>query len=83
MSGVATFIAFVIFGAAPLLPYFFYDPSARVFYYSLLLSVLALVALGLLRWRVTNETVSRCVGETLMVGGVCGLVAYSVGLMFA
>lgn len=83
MSGLATFIAFVVFGAAPLLPYFVASPTATTFFVSLLFSVLALVALGLLRWKVTNETATRCVGETLMVGGMCGLVAYAVGLMFA
>lgn len=83
MSGVATFIAFVIFGAAPLLPYFFAEPTPDTFYVSLAFSVAALIALGLLRWRVTDETVRRCVGETLLVGGICGLVAFGVGLMFA
>ena len=70
-------------GAAPLVPYFLVAPSPGAFQVSLALSVLALAALGLLRWRVTNETVTRCVGETLLVGGICGLVAYGVGLLFA
>lgn len=83
MSGLATFIAFVIFGSAPLLPYFIAEPASGTFHASLALSLSALVALGLLRWKVTNETMTRCVGETLLVGGICGLVAYGVGLMFA
>lgn len=83
MSGLATFIAFVVFGAAPLLPYFVAAPKPETFYASLLLSLAALVALGLLRWKVTNETMRRCVGETLLVGGICGVVAFGVGLMFA
>lgn len=83
MAGLATFIAFIIFGAAPILPYFIVAPSPGAFQASLALSIAALVALGLLRWKVTNETVARCVGETLLVGGLCGLVAYGVGLLFA
>ena len=83
MNGLATFIAFILFGAAPLIPYFLAEPSPETFQASLAASVLALVALGLLRWKVTSETVTRCVGETLLVGGICGLVAYAVGLMFA
>lgn len=83
MAGLATFIAFVIFGAAPILPYFVAEPGPGAFQASLILSVAALIALGLLRWKVTNETVARCVGETLLVGGICGLVAYGVGLLFA
>lgn len=83
MSGLATFIAFVLFGAAPILPYFLTEPSGDAFAMSLVLSLGALMALGLLRWKVTNETMARCVGETLAVGVACGLVAYGVGLMFA
>lgn len=83
MSGLATFIAFVTFGAAPLLPYFVAEPTSAAFQASLILSLLALVALGLLRWKVTNETMARCVGETVLVGGICGIVAYAVGLAFA
>ncbi len=83
MNGLATFLAFILFGSAPLIPYFLADPSMETFWASLAASVLALVALGLLRWKVTNETVTRCVGETLLVGGLCGIVAFAVGLMFA
>lgn len=83
MNGLATFLAFIIFGAAPILPYFFAEPSDGTFTVSLIFSLLALIALGLLRWKVTNETVRRCVGETLLVGGLCGIVAYGVGLAFA
>ncbi|MEM7546652.1 MAG: VIT1/CCC1 transporter family protein [Pseudomonadota bacterium] len=83
MNGLATFLAFIVFGAAPIMPYFFAAPSDGTFYASLIFSLLALVALGLLRWRVTNETMARCVGETLLVGGLCGIVAYVVGLAFA
>lgn len=83
MNGLATFLAFILFGSAPLIPYFLAEPSSGTFQASLAASLLALVALGLLRWKVTNETVARCVGETLLVGGICGLVAYAVGLMFA
>ncbi|WP_340109263.1 VIT1/CCC1 transporter family protein [Pikeienuella sp. HZG-20] len=83
MKGAATFIAFVVFGSAPLLPYFFTAPSPGVFQASLALSILALVALGMLRWKATNETIARCVGESLLVGGICGAVAFAVGLAFA
>ena len=83
MNGLATFLAFILFGAAPLLPYFVAEPTGETFIVSVIFSLAALVALGMLRWRVTNETMTRCVGETLLVGGICGLVAFGVGLMFA
>lgn len=83
LNGLATFIAFIIFGAVPLIPYFLMDPTQTTFYLSVFATFAALVALGLLRWKVTNETVYRCVGETLLVGGICAVVAFGVGLLFA
>ncbi len=83
MNGLATFIAFIIFGSVPLIPYFILEPVSLTFHLSVLATFLALVTLGLLRWKVTNETMIRCVGETVLVGGICAIVAYGVGLAFA
>lgn len=80
--GVMTFLAFVSFGAMPLVPYFLMEPVPATFRVSVLFTFVALVALGLLRWRVTNETLWRCVGETVLVGGICAAVAYAVGALF-
>lgn len=82
MNGLATFIAFLIFGVIPLAPYFILEPEPETFTISVWATFGALVLLGLLRWRVTNETVFRCVGETVLVGGICAVIAYIVGLAF-
>lgn len=82
MNGLATFSAFVLFGAIPLLPYFLMAASISTFYLSVFATFVALVILGLIRWRVTNETMFRCVGETVLVGGICAIVAFGVGLAF-
>lgn len=83
MNGLATFLAFILFGAIPLLPYFLLEPVQSTFYLSIMTTFLALVSLGLIRWKVTNETMLRCVGETVLVGGICAIVAFGVGLAFA
>ena len=83
MKGLATFLAFIAFGATPLVPYFLLDPTSATFWLSVFATFLALVALGLLRWRVTTETMLRCVGESVLVGGACASVACAVGLAFA
>ncbi len=80
--GLMTFIAFVIFGSAPLIPYFVLDPVPGTFAVSVFATFAALVALGMLRWRVTDETLARCVGESVLVGGICAAVAYAVGVAF-
>ncbi len=83
MNGLMTFLSFIVFGAVPLIPYFLREPDKTTFYLSVFATFSALVALGLLRWKATNETVFRCVGETVMVGGICAVVAFGVGLVFA
>ena len=82
-NGFATFIAFIIFGVVPLAPYFLLPPDPETFTISMWATFGALVTLGLLRWRVTNETVIRCVGETVLVGGTCAGVAFIVGVLVA
>lgn len=80
--GVMTFASFIVFGSMPLMPYFVLPPEPATFRFSLAMTFAALVCLGLLRWKVTDQTFARCVGETVAVGGVCAAVAYAVGLAF-
>lgn len=83
LNGLATFIAFLIFGSVPLIPYFLLEPVQTTFWLSVLASLSALIALGMIRWKVTSETMFRCVGETVLVGGICAIVAFGVGLAVA
>ncbi|MBP7001187.1 MAG: VIT1/CCC1 transporter family protein [Amaricoccus sp.] len=80
--GLATFVSFLAFGSMPLWPYFLLPPEPATFRLSLGMTFAALAALGLLRWRVTAQGLARSVGETVLVGGVCAVVAYLVGLAF-
>ncbi|KAB7615735.1 GMP synthase [Amylibacter sp. SFDW26] len=83
LNGLATFSAFMVFGVIPLLPYFILDPIQSTFHLSVIATFSALTILGLLRYWVIKQNITRCVGETVLVGGVCAAVAYSVGLAFA
>ncbi len=79
LSGLFTFLSFVVFGAIPLFPYFLHAPTPETFVWSVLSTFGALAALGLLRWNATGERLLRCLLETLAVGATCALVAYGVG----
>lgn len=79
LNGLMTFLAFVVFGAVPLSPYFVLDASPTALLLSVAMTFFALVALGLLRWIATRDRLVRAVGETVSVGTVCALVAYFVG----
>ncbi|MCZ0811042.1 VIT1/CCC1 transporter family protein [Roseovarius sp. EGI FJ00037] len=79
LNGFFTFTSFVIFGSAPLLPYFLLEPTQTTFYISICTTLSALIALGLLRFSATRERLSRSIGETVLVGTVCAVVAFVVG----
>jgi VIT1/CCC1 family predicted Fe2+/Mn2+ transporter len=82
LNGLATFCAFIMFGIIPLLPYFVFEPVVSTFYLSVFATFSALTILGLLRYMVVRQNILRCVGEIVLVGGVCAAVAYAVGLAF-
>lgn len=75
-----TFAAFVSFGVIPIMPYLIAPTAPISFVISLGATALALAMLGVLRWSVSAETLARCVGETLGIGGLASVVAYGAGL---
>lgn len=81
-NGLVTFASFIVFGVVPLIPYFILPAEPSTFPISVAATFGALVALGLLRYSATRESLIRAVGETVLVGGVCAAVAYAVGLAF-
>lgn len=84
LTGFTTFIAFVIFGAIPLLPFVFLSDlsSTTLFKVSTAGTLLALVMLGLLKWRIVGTSLWRSVGEVVLVGSVAAVLAFIVGTFF-
>lgn len=82
LTGLATFVAFVIFGGIPLLPFVLFSGHDYIFLIALISTFFALVLLGVLRWRTTRENVWRSIGEIVLLGGVSAAVAYFVGTLF-
>ena len=83
LTGLATFLAFMIFGFIPLLPYVLQVSLQNAFPYSLVATFSALILLGLLRYKVTGENIVRSVSEIVLIGGVAASLAYIVGTFFA
>lgn len=81
-TGLATFTAFLAFGAIPLVPFMLNSSPDRAFFYSISATVIALLLLGILRWKVTREKLVRSVMEILLVGSTAAAVAYVVGTLF-
>lgn len=88
-AATATFVAFVIVGAIPLLPY---TPSllgmlgdARgtdaVFWWSVGATALAFALVGALKSKLAGTPVARGALETLAIGGAAAVLAFAVGYL--
>lgn len=80
-TALATFMAFIIFGIIPLLPYIVHQ-QISTFYFSILATAIALVLLGILRGKIANEKIHKAVLEVLILGSVSSALAYFVGTLF-
>lgn len=81
-TGLATFFAFIIFGAIPIATFLLTANPDQAFSYSIYATLTALIILGIVRWRITGETLFRSVFEIVFVGGLAALAAYIVGTFF-
>ncbi len=83
-AGLATFGSFLVFGAIPLLPFMLMQDGSAVtaFEYSILGTFIALVSLGLMKWKVVGSGLWKSLFEVVVVGGVAAFVAFFVGTLF-
>jgi vacuolar iron transporter family protein len=83
-SALATFLAFVVVGSVPLLVYIleiFTGTIENGFTYAAILTSLAFIAVGYTRGALVDVNKTRAALETLAVGGIAAIVAYSVGAL--
>lgn len=82
LNAIVTFFAFVTFGFIPLIPYLLIPSVNDAFIASCGSSFFALVLLGFLRGRATNEKLINVISEVVLVGGASSIVAFTVGSFF-
>lgn len=82
LTGLATFSAFIVFGSVPLIPYLLHIETPHIFLYSCISAFSALTILGLVRYKVTSESMVRSIVEIVAVGGTSAAIAYFVGTFF-
>lgn len=84
LTGGATFLSFLVFGAIPLLPFILQSEgdASTAFVFSCVGTFFALVALGLLKWRVIGSKLVASLTEVVLVGGTAAIIAYGVGTFF-
>lgn len=78
-SAILTFAAFTLAGSIPLIPYIFFKEEATVFETSIFMVLVSLIGLGFLRGTVTSRHKFKTIVETILVGGVAAVAAYSIG----
>lgn len=78
----ATFVSFIVIGAIPLLSYVFagsLEDTSALFLYSSVLTAIALMFIGALKSKVTEQNIFRGIMETVLLGGIAATLAYFVG----
>jgi vacuolar iron transporter family protein len=80
---VATFLAFVVAGAVPLLPYVMPAMARDPFALSIVLTLVVLFGIGALRASVTADRAWASGLETLGLGVIVAVVAYGAGAAVA
>ena len=85
-TGLATFLSFLLFGAIPLLPFIIFAGSTSVgflFELSIFSTLAALIALGLLKWKIIGTKLLPSLFEVIVVGGAASIIAFAVGSFFS
>lgn len=78
-GAMATFVAFLVAGAVPLVPYVLQFPTDSQFGWSVVLMALALFGVGSARTLVTKRSWLRSGLEMLLVGAIAAAVSYGIG----
>lgn len=84
-KGTVTFIAFLLIGSIPLIPYFlsYFSETIKesVYPLSIVMTALAFFFVGSAKVFVTKKNWLKSGMETLLVGGLAAVIAYLVGYM--
>jgi len=84
-NGIATFISFVVIGIIPLLPFILAIGIPALepirFLLSIVFTGIALVIVGAIRGKVVEKSPFHSSLETLIVGGIAAVLAFTVGFL--
>ena len=82
IRGTATFFAFILFGAIPIIPFILLSSPEQAFSYSVLGFTIALMTLGFIRGYLTKENIALAIVEVTFVGAIAGSIAFFIGSLF-
>jgi cation transport ATPase len=81
MSGLVTFISFVLMGLIPIIPFVYYsnDKIEIAKKMSILITLLAFFIIGIIKGYYLNCCMTYYGLETLILGSISAIIAYSIG----
>lgn len=83
INGLTTYVSFIFIGLVPLLAYsvdlIFDMQSDNLFVISIIATMLAFAGIGVLKSRIAKTSVTRGVGETVILGVIAASLAYVLG----
>lgn len=84
-TGMVTFSAFISFGLIPLVPFITMKSTnpGTVFFSSACGALIALVILGLVKWKVVGTHPVRSIAEVVLVGSIAAGVSFLIGTLFS
>lgn len=82
-TSLATFLAFIIIGFVPILPYVFNLTffNLSLFQTSCILTFLTFLLIGIVRGKVTGSNKITSAVETILIGGTAAAISYYVGFL--
>lgn len=79
-TSITTFLAFVTFGLIPLLPFLILETNdSNALIYSFIGTLVALILLGLLRWKAIGDSIVHSLSQVIIIGTISALTAFLVG----
>ena len=77
ISGIYTFISFVIIGILPILPFIFLKDN--IFQTSLVITLVLFLLIGIIKGFILDSSIIKNAIETLLLGGSAALISYYIG----
>jgi VIT1/CCC1 family predicted Fe2+/Mn2+ transporter len=82
-SALMTFLAFILIGSIPLLPYLIslFYPLSNLFMLSIIFTTLAFIVIGVVKGYVVEMSKTRSTLELLLVGWLAAGISYGIGFL--
>jgi vacuolar iron transporter family protein len=76
-------LSYIVGGAIPLAPYFFFDSVPEALKVSIVITLVALLGFGYIKGRYTTDNAWKSAWQTLLVGGLAAATAYGVASLLS